>query len=129
MSYIRPHVKRWYAHIALGFCAVMFLNILAVPLTYLDFKLRQDYYASVCQNQDRPITVCGGRCYLKKQLAPIEDEATTVPVIKKIVVSEYIFLAQYAMLPLRQLSTANTGVYLSTVSSLHPTGVFQPPRV
>ena len=89
----------------------MLLNILAVPLTCLDFKLRQDYYASVCQNQDLPITVCGGRCYLQKQLAPIEDEDATVPVIKKIVVSKYILLVQYVILPLWPVPTADRVFY------------------
>ncbi|MEQ9166270.1 MAG: hypothetical protein RLO12_08430 [Fulvivirga sp.] len=61
-------------------CTVVFLAItilistLAVPLIYLDFELREDYIAKVlCINRDKPITVCGGQCYLTKQLGAVTD--------------------------------------------------------
>lgn len=58
----------------------MCLNILAIPLTYLDFRLRQDYYANVlCVNQDQPIAMCGGRCFVDKQIARIQSEQQNAP--------------------------------------------------
>ena len=40
-----------------------------VPLIHLDFELRRDYIAKVlCINRDKPMTICGGKCFLKDQL-------------------------------------------------------------
>lgn len=45
------------------------------PLVYLDFELRRDYIAEVlCINRDKPITVCGGECFLNKQLRMLEGD-------------------------------------------------------
>ena len=64
----------------------LILNIvgstLMVPLIYLDFNLRREYIAKVlCINKEEPITICGGHCYLIKQLGKAgeqqEKEATT----------------------------------------------------
>lgn len=42
---------------------------LAVPSVYLDFEIRKDYIAKVlCINKEKPITQCGGKCFLKKRL-------------------------------------------------------------
>ncbi len=44
-----------------------------VPMIHLDFELRRDYISEVlCINQDKPITVCGGQCYLGEQLQKVE---------------------------------------------------------
>ena len=41
---------------------------LMMPLILIDFELRRDYIAKVlCINRDKPITVCGGQCYLSEQ--------------------------------------------------------------
>lgn len=45
------------------------LSTLMVPVIHLDFNLRRDYIARVlCIKRDKPITVCGGKCYLASQL-------------------------------------------------------------
>jgi len=57
----------------------LILNILSstlmVPLIYLDFELRRDYIAEVlCIKKEEPITVCGGHCFLAKQLNKAKDQ-------------------------------------------------------
>ena len=80
------------SHIALILCAVISLNVLAVPLSYLNFKIHQDYYAKVlCENPEKPITVCGGICYLKKQL-PQSTDATPASFTSKLDISVYFQL-------------------------------------
>ena len=80
---------RYRAHIALFLCTVISLHVLAVPLSYLNYKLHQDYYATVlCENPEKPITVCGGICYVKKQL-PQSTEATPTTFSSKIDISVY----------------------------------------
>ncbi len=47
----------------------MMSSALLVPLIHLDFELRRDYiYSVLCINKERPITVCGGHCFLTAQL-------------------------------------------------------------
>ncbi|MEL6558778.1 MAG: hypothetical protein AAFQ94_11380 [Bacteroidota bacterium] len=47
----------------------MMAGSLAVPSIYLDFEIRKDYIAKVlCINKEKPITQCGGKCFLKRQL-------------------------------------------------------------
>lgn len=61
-------------------------SALTVPLVYLDFEVRKEYIQKVlCIKKDKPITVCGGSCYLSKRLmqtenTPDKNEAATPPV-------------------------------------------------
>jgi hypothetical protein len=36
--------------------------------------LNQDFYASICENKDKPELECNGNCHLKKQLKQKEEE-------------------------------------------------------
>ncbi|MTI22771.1 hypothetical protein E1176_17195 [Fulvivirga sp. RKSG066] len=50
-------------------------SALTVPLIYVDFELRRDYISKVlCIKKDEPITVCGGQCFLAKQLNKAEKQ-------------------------------------------------------
>ncbi len=80
----------------------MSLNILAIPLTYVDFTLRQDYYANVlCQNQDQPIAVCGGRCFVDKQVTLLQTTTQTpsdsVPVTPTLKIDLSVYLSAYLL--------------------------------
>ena len=116
----------------------MSLNILAIPLTYLDFKLRQDYYANVlCQNQDQPIAVCGGRCFVDKQMAlmqstetqPLADESIPVSPTLIIDLSVYIAAASFHFGAIHQIFTSSLN---TEMAGLLPSGsvasVFHPPQ-
>lgn len=47
---------------------------LAVPLIYLDFGLRKEYISKVlCIKRDKPITICGGHCYLSANLKKAKE--------------------------------------------------------
>jgi hypothetical protein len=59
--------------------AVLVLNSLGsaliYPVVYLDFSLRRDYIAKVlCINRQKPMTVCGGQCYLADQLKKVREQ-------------------------------------------------------
>ena len=131
------NLKRWLSHIALLLFAVMSLNILAIPLTYLDFTLRQDYYANVlCENKDQPIAICGGRCFVDKQVAalqivtqPVSDPAPAAPTLE-IDLSLYIVTERLHFIPNDHLamSVGYSDASLSFPSD-YPTSVFHPPQV
>ncbi|MEM1408287.1 MAG: hypothetical protein AAGG59_16005 [Bacteroidota bacterium] len=62
--------------IALYLAVNILLGTLMVPLIHLDFKMRRDYIAKIlCIKRDRPITVCGGKCYLADQLKKASDSS------------------------------------------------------
>ncbi len=46
-------------------------------LIRLNFKLNQDFYASICENKDKPELECNGCCHLKKQLKQSEEEKSS----------------------------------------------------
>ncbi|MEM9832887.1 MAG: hypothetical protein AAF944_19805 [Bacteroidota bacterium] len=114
----------------------MSLNILAIPLTYLDFKLRQDYYANViCENKDQPIAICGGRCFVDKQIAtlqmvtqPVSDSAPAAPTLE-IDLSLYV-VTELMHFVLNYQLAMSIGYSDTTLlfSSKYPTSVFHPPR-
>ena len=130
-------MRSWLPHIALSLCVMIGLNILAIPLTYLDFRLRQDYYASVlCENQDQPIAVCGGRCFVDKQIAQMQpqNQSTTnslpsAPVLKidlevYIVTTLLDFHPVQYTLPALAYPKSTFSVFSDYIDT-----VFRPPRV
>lgn len=53
----------------------MLLSAFLVPIMYLDYNLRKDYISEVlCVNRAKPMTVCGGQCYLAKQLDKAQEQ-------------------------------------------------------
>jgi len=64
-------------YITLFFIPVVLASAVNFPLVYLEFEINKDYIRDVlCVNRDKPITVCGGSCYLKKRLAQEQSEKT-----------------------------------------------------
>ena len=117
------------AHIALVLCAVISLNVLAVPLSYLNFKLHQDYYATVlCENPEKPITVCGGICYLKKQL-PQSSDVTSPTFTSKIDISVYFQALVLWTFPVLPVSPPTYAPYVVSLLSTDTIPPFRPPQV
>ena len=58
-------------------------SALVMPIVYLDFNLRKEYITEIlCINRDKPVTVCGGKCYLDLQLekaARQQDNESNTP--------------------------------------------------
>lgn len=54
---------------------VMVITVMANPMTYLKFKLNQEYIAKVlCVNKANPQMKCNGHCYLMKQYKKAQQE-------------------------------------------------------
>jgi len=53
----------------------MLVKVWVIPLLYLDFEIRRDYIvANLCENRDRPIMNCNGKCYLAKRIAALAEQ-------------------------------------------------------
>ena len=115
-------------YIALLLCAVISLSVLALPLSYLSFKFHQDYYAAVlCENPDKPITVCGGVCYLKKQLPPASDD-TPATFVSKIDISVYFQARREWTAPVRMINVLPYAPHRVLAPSTYSSSLFHPPQ-
>ncbi|MCY7350168.1 MAG: hypothetical protein LH606_05820 [Cytophagaceae bacterium] len=55
--------------------ALLTLRVLIVPAIFLDFQLRKDYIARyLCENRNRPLLNCDGKCYLAKRLNAAQEQ-------------------------------------------------------
>ena len=53
----------------------MLIKACVIPLLYLDFEIRRDYIvANLCENRDRPMLNCNGKCYLAKKIAEAKKQ-------------------------------------------------------
>ena len=102
--------------------------MLAVPISYLNFRVHQDYYASVlCENPAKPITVCGGICYLKKQL-PQSEPSESASFVSKIDISVYYqAIADVAVAEPGGVTPSVRPYVVSLTPSYVPTS-FRPPQ-
>ena len=65
-------------YITLFFIPVVLASAVNFPLVYLEFEINKDYIRDVlCVNRDKPITVCGGSCFLKDRLGEEQSKATS----------------------------------------------------
>lgn len=61
--------------ISLGLLGLMLLKACVIPLLYLDFEIRRDYIvANLCENRNRPMLNCNGKCYLAKRIAETKKQ-------------------------------------------------------
>lgn len=116
------------SHIALVLTAVISLNVLAVPISYLNFRVNQDYYAAVlCENPEKPITVCGGICYLKKQL-PAADQSEPPSFVSKIDIAIYYQPIEPWSAAVITVCPIMQAPYSVTFPVPKPAFLFRPPR-
>jgi hypothetical protein len=53
----------------------MLIKACVIPLLYLDFEIRRDYIvANLCENRNRPMLNCNGKCYLAKKIAEAKKQ-------------------------------------------------------
>lgn len=65
--------------ISIGLLSLMLLvNALVLPAIYLDFEIRKEFIQKVlCINKKKPITVCGGHCFITKEFQNALDHSGT----------------------------------------------------
>lgn len=62
-------------YVSMFIVTVMVITVMANPMTYLKFKLNQEYIAKVlCVNKANPQMKCNGHCYLMKQYKKAQQE-------------------------------------------------------
>ncbi len=109
-------------------------STLMVPLIYLDFEVRNDYISKVlCIERNKPITVCGGSCYLTDKLNEAQEQQENA---EKLTPREIVFFLneQKLFADLRNQSEAVLTVgFLSSNEALphtnYLTDIFRPPQL
>ena len=77
------------------FLNLYLLAIIQPVLPVLQYVLNYDYIASeLCENRDKPIQTCNGKCYLEKQVAKQQNLVPnqTVPMPPKVDLEKYFTL-------------------------------------
>lgn len=107
-------------------------STLTVPLVYLDFEMRRDFIAEVlCINRDKPITACGGVCYLELNLERSQANSEAMPTSSNILMSFYFQEIEATEFNL-PVTLQQQNLYIRTTEGTPnkiSTAVFQPPPV
>ena len=117
--------------ISIGLIFVLSLQCLYQIGIVTYFNINRDYIAQVlCINKEKPMTMCYGNCFLKRNLkVGGENEKSTVPVSKIVIeapsfiVSEFNYSFSQSATPLAFLY----GRYYSIELSGFPSTIFHPP--
>jgi len=100
----------------------------------VDFKVNQEVITTtLCINKDKPITICGGSCYLDKELNKTEEpqEAGVPGSLKVKVEVDYVITDgdEHELAFIEEIITDNFKTTQSTHSSSHLDEIFRPPRI
>lgn len=88
---------KWFKNKYVSMCivTVMVITVMANPMTYLKFKLNQEYIAKVlCVNKANPQMKCNGHCYLMKQYKKAQQEEASTKKMLEDVSGFELFYAQ-----------------------------------
>jgi hypothetical protein len=71
---------------------VFYLMVMMRPFTpYLNYAINKDYIANtLCENKDKPVMHCNGKCHLEKELKKTASEDSKPQTSLRINVEEYI---------------------------------------
>ena len=106
---------------------------LFVPLIYLDFKVRQDYIATVlCVNRDKPELNCNGQCILMQKIKEAQEQEEEAPGVTYRLEISFFFsdLPQFELNNPESNMDNNLELYnTSNLLKGHPSEIFHPPSI
>ena len=115
------------------FLNLYLLALIQPALPVLDYLLNYDYIVTeLCENRDKPILTCNGKCYLEKQVKQQlnlthSDEAPVPPKVdfEKIVSLKYKKFT-YQLFD-ENITKNNTFFYISLIERDFTNSLFRPP--
>lgn len=110
---------------------IALIQSMSLPLIYLNFEVNREFIAAeLCVNRDKPITVCGGLCYLGKQFDEQQQgqETGKTASVKKFLI-ETFFEERTTGVPQYFTAVSKRGLipYLNLYQSIFSTDIFHPP--
>lgn len=113
---------------------VFYLMVMMRPFTpYINYAFNKDYIATtLCENKDKPMMHCNGKCHLEKELKKTAKEDSKQQTSLRINVEEYIINihedANHISLITTNISKINSP-YMEDYSFNNITKIFHPPLV
>jgi hypothetical protein len=94
------------------------------------FIIKQDFYAAICENKDKPEMECNGKCHLKKQLKQQEEKESEKEKISIEKESVSFIATSFDLLPQPKTSIAKADIIPSQFLLLeeHFQDIFHPPQ-
>ena len=99
-------------------------------IMYAGFKLNQAYIVSVlCENRDKPVMKCEGKCYLNKKIKQAEEKENNQNKNSQMSHFQEAFLAERVIFsfPLKLLGEFNSAVTDYQLLS-RSSAIFRPPK-
>ena len=110
---------------------LVLLKVLAVPAICLHYQLNKAYIAAnLCENRDKPIMHCNGKCHLRKQLAKTTDntDPQTQKVNSPVLLLDYCeSIKEYAFNHDLAVSYSFQTRQITNTAEGHSGNVFHPP--
>lgn len=133
MDHLCLTLKGYRTIICLAFALMILANTFVSPLIYLDFTLHRDYIAKVlCIRKDEPITVCGGRCFLVRQLkkagASESQNTSTQKSIRQDMISRFHRVSLKRINHLLKENDPMAGKNERSAYCVPPDSIFHPPQ-
>lgn len=113
---------------------IYILAILQPALPVVEYLVNYDFIKKeLCENKDRPILACNGKCYLDNQIKQLELPARNqdLPTPPKIDMEKLIVIVNenYSCNYLKEISDQKRLFgYRELVGYVSPTSLFRPPR-
>ncbi len=115
------------------FLNLYLLALIQPALPVLDYLLNYNYIvAELCENRDKPIQTCNGKCYLEKQVKQqlnlTRSEETPMPpkVDFEKLISPKVKKFTYKLFEVN-LTENNTYFYTTLIESVFSNSLFRPP--
>ena len=111
---------------------VMIFTMIANPISYLKFKLNQEYIAKVmCVNKARPELKCNGHCYYMKKFAKAQKEEASAKKMLENVAGFVLYFSENNTFTF--INHSNEIQHISVLKQLSLQNYFsntiQPPRI
>lgn len=103
-------------------------------MPFIEYEINKKYIAEVlCENKDKPMIHCNGKCYLKKQLKKANDIPENEPLSSPSVINirELVtLLYERKLISLKQKDIEKTVVpYIINYHFLFENRIFHPPKL
>lgn len=118
-------------------CSVIILLLAFMVMTFsrtiivVDFYTNQDYIAkNLCENRDKPIMHCGGKCQLRKRLTNQENQEKTNPERRIENRNEALFMEEHSAslsVPFRIEDVLPYSLTSPEATTDRPQSIFHPP--
>lgn len=101
-------------YVSLIVASILLVSVLASPISYLKFKLNQDFIAqTLCINKSKPALNCNGHCYYAQKMQnEVQKAAKTKQLLENLPVFTLFTNSQF------EISFHNKGNFLFAVKHL-----------